>query len=139
MSIPRPLLLSLLIALCMTTVAAQSSPQVAPSEPKRQNAELVPDLFQFQLVADTEEAATPTPRAIEDKNDSLVIHRSDSSLPHILTLQQDDAICYTVRAYRVARVSPESDTTKPAGYSTCVPSARFQVRTAVDSRQLAPR
>jgi hypothetical protein len=139
MSISRPLLLSLLIALCVTTVAAQSSPQVASSELKMQNAEPIPDLFQFQLVADTGEATTPTPAVIEDKNDSFVIHRLDSSLPHVLTLQQGDAICYTVRAYRVARVSPESDTTKPAGYSTCVPSARFQVRTAVDSRQLAPR
>ena len=33
----------------------------------------------------------------------------------------------------------DSDSTKPAGYSTCQRASRFQFRTAVDSREVAPR
>jgi hypothetical protein len=63
----------------------------------------------------------------------------DSARQHIVTLEQNDLACYTVRAYRVARISPDSDTTRPAGYSTCQRASRFQFRTAVDSREITPR
>lgn len=56
-----------------------------------------------------------------------------------LALNQNDATCYSIRLYRVKRDDPESDSTKPAGYSTCQPSARFQVKTAVETIEIAPR
>jgi hypothetical protein len=40
-----------------------------------------------------------------------------------------DLTCYAIRSYVVARDSKDSDSTHPAGYSTCRPSDRYQVRT----------
>jgi hypothetical protein len=54
--------------------------------------------------------------------------------PHIRHLQLDaldaDTSCFTIRSYVVARDSKDSDSTHPAGYSTCLPSNRYQVRNA---------
>ena len=41
-----------------------------------------------------------------------------------------DSTCYAIRTYRVARDSEDSDSTHPAGYSTCQPSNRYQVKSA---------
>jgi hypothetical protein len=41
-----------------------------------------------------------------------------------------DTTCYTIRSYVVARDSKDSDSTHPAGYSTCRPSNRYQLRSA---------
>jgi hypothetical protein len=108
----RLLVLSLLIPLCVVTVAAQS--------PSGKSAD----------------SSSP---AAESKKDSVVIRPLDSGMQHILTLEQNEATCYTLRTYRVVRDDPESDTTRPAGYSTCQRAARFQLRTAVDSLEIAPR
>jgi len=110
MSVRRPLVLSLLILLCVATVAAQS-----PSDKTN----------------DSSSAAS------EIKKDSPETRALESSSQHILTLEQNDAICYTLRTYRVARLSPESDATKPAGYSSCLRSTRFQLKTAVDTVDVA--
>lgn len=110
MSVRRLLVLSLLILLCVATVAAQS-----PSDKTH----------------DSSSAAS------EIKKDSPETRALESSSQHILTLEQNDAICYTLRTYRVARLSPESDATKPAGYSSCLRSTRFQLKTAVDTVDVA--
>jgi hypothetical protein len=41
-----------------------------------------------------------------------------------------DTTCYTIRSYVVARDSKDSDSTHPAGYSTCRPSDRYHVKSA---------
>jgi hypothetical protein len=41
-----------------------------------------------------------------------------------------DTTCYAIRSYVVARDSQDSDSTHPAGYSTCQPSNRYQVKSA---------
>jgi hypothetical protein len=114
MCIRRLRVLALLILFCVATVAAQS-----PSDKST-------------------DASQPSAHSVESKNDSLA-KRADTLLEHFVTLQQDEAMCYTMRTYRVARVSPESDTTTPAGYSTCQRAARFQLRTTVQSVEIAPR
>jgi hypothetical protein len=43
-----------------------------------------------------------------------------------------DDTCYSMRTYRVTRDDPESDSTRPAGYSTCQPAAWFHVKDAGD-------
>jgi hypothetical protein len=50
-----------------------------------------------------------------------LVLRSDGS--------EADLTCYAIRSYVVARDSKDSDSTHPAGYSTCRPSDRYQVRT----------
>jgi|SRR5271169_3460729 len=42
-----------------------------------------------------------------------------------------DTSCAFMRTYRVKRDHPGSDVTRPAGYTTCVPSNRFEVKSAV--------
>lgn len=41
-------------------------------------------------------------------------------------------ICAYMRTYRVKREARGSDVTRPAGYTTCVPSARFAIKSAVE-------
>ena len=40
-----------------------------------------------------------------------------------------DATCFTMRSYVVARDSKDSDSTHPAGYSTCQPASKYRVKT----------
>ena len=115
MSIRRLLVLSLLILLCVATVAAQS-----PSDKTNDSSSAASEI----------KKDSPVTRALESNT-------QDARAQHILTLEQNDAICYTLRTYRVARLSPESDATKPAGYSSCLRSSRFQLKTAVDTVEIA--
>ena len=41
-----------------------------------------------------------------------------------------DTLCYSIRSYVVKRDSKHSDSVHPAGYSTCVPAARYRLKTA---------
>ena len=41
-----------------------------------------------------------------------------------------DTLCYSIRSYLVKRDSKHSDSVHPAGYSTCVPAARYRLKTA---------
>ena len=143
MCVPRLLLLSLFISLCVAEAAAQSSPnnnsnssQAASALPR--NPQASSGLFRFHPLLANGQSLSENEGAISG-NDSDVTRMLDSRAQHLLTLQQDEKTCYTIRAYRVIRESPDSDSTRPAGYSTCQPTTRFQLKDAVDSRQVAPR
>ena len=41
----------------------------------------------------------------------------------------DDAVCYKIRSYVVARDRKNSDSVHPVGYSTCQPASRYRLRT----------
>lgn len=41
----------------------------------------------------------------------------------------DDAVCYKIRSYVVARDGKNSDSVHPAGYSTCQPAGKYRLRT----------
>jgi hypothetical protein len=47
--------------------------------------------------------------------------------------------CAYMRTYRVKRDHPGSDMTRLAGYTTCVPSKRFEMRSAVQRGRSSPR
>jgi hypothetical protein len=51
----------------------------------------------------------------------------------VLILPSDDhnAMCAFMRTYRVKREFRDSDVTRPAGYTTCVPAARFTMKSTV--------
>jgi hypothetical protein len=146
---PRLLLLSLLISLCAATAAAQSSPNLNsdsshPASPLPQSAQASTVLFQFQLpfLTDAQGLSDDEGRVqgtIQQGNGSILMPPLDSHMQHILTLQQDEKTCFTIRAYRVARESPDSDSTRPVGYSTCQSTTRFQLKEAVDSREVPDR
>jgi hypothetical protein len=142
MYIPRLLLLSLLVSLCVATAAAQSSPSnssdsLRPASvlPWNPLASTGPSLF--QLLANAQRLSGDE-GTVERGSDSVVNRPLDSGIQHILTMQQDEKTCYTLRAYRVARESPDSDSTRPAGYSTCQRATRFQLKETVDSHEIAP-
>ena len=42
-----------------------------------------------------------------------------------------DTVCLKMRTYKVARDGPRSDSTHPAGYTTCQPAGRFQTHSIV--------
>jgi hypothetical protein len=41
----------------------------------------------------------------------------------------DDAVCYKIRSYVVARDNKDSDSVHPVRYSTCQPASRYRLRT----------
>jgi hypothetical protein len=136
MYVSRLLLLSLLISLWVATATAQSSPnnnsdssQPASVLPWNAHASTSPSPLELPLLANTQRLSD-NDGTVQRGSDSVVNRPPDSGIPHILTLQQ---------AYRVARESPDSDSTRPAGYSTCQRATRFQLKEAVDSREIAPR
>jgi hypothetical protein len=122
MSVPRLLILSVVILAWVGPVGAQSPEKSAVSPP-----------------ADGLNLPRTTPVAPGTGDDTFTVRAPSRFRPQVLSLQQNDATCYSIRLYRVKRDDPESDTTRVAGYSTCQPSARFQVKTAVGSVELGPR
>jgi hypothetical protein len=104
MSIFRLLPFSLLIA--AATLAAQSTPQRNPDALQSTNSGQLnirggARLNQFSL----------QPTSAFDSNGQV----------------QPDTLCYSMRSFKVARDEPQSDSTHPAGYSTCQPAASFHV------------
>ena len=50
-----------------------------------------------------------------------------------------ESTCFTIRSYVVARDSKDSDSTHPAGYSTCQPASRYRLKTTQESPVLRKR
>jgi hypothetical protein len=133
MHIPRLLLPALLISVCVAPLAAQSSPDKNPvSSPPLLNGLMTPPKFrtnapklefQGQLVDQREAIPKPHAPKLESREQGPA-------------LAQDDTFCLYIRSYRVIRDDPKSDSTRLAGYSECQPAARFQMKSAVDSREI---
>jgi hypothetical protein len=73
---------------------------------------------------------TMLPRIDSDR----VILSPDDGDGFTLSLHDNNASCVYMRTYRVKREARDSDITRPAGYTTCVPVARFVVKRAVESK-----
>jgi hypothetical protein len=142
MLISRLLLFSLLIALGAASASAQSSPEknpvaARPADSGQMNFSDRADLPYLNL----KPANPPQPLdriRIEEYRPRL----NQFGMPHVLILgpdglSQDDTLCYAMRAYKVARDNPQSDSTHAAGYSTCQPATRFHVHTT-EERVLPP-
>jgi len=143
MSMFRLLPFSLLIAVGAASVAAQSSPEKNPvvvqsTDSGQVNASGSADLLSPNLKPDLN-----PPKPLDRIRAGEYHPRLNQfGLPHVLVLgpdglSQDDTLCYAIRSYKVARDDPQSDSTHPAGYSTCQPATRFHVHTT-EERVLAP-
>lgn len=115
MSVSRLLLLSLLIAVPALPVAAQSA------DSNRVDLVLIP--------SQRAELRPLDPARLEP--DRLPLNQL--GLPHFFPVKprqpsQEDAFCFTMRSYKVARDDSHSDSTHPEGYSTCQRSTRFRLR-----------
>jgi hypothetical protein len=127
MSIFRFLSFSLVIAAGVATAAAQSSPEKSPTTESTATAEYdssVTNLFP-SLRAERNSNALDRIRVGDYSPD-----RSEFSTPRgwlrTNTEPQDGGACLKMRVYKLARDGPNSDSMHPAGYSTCVPAARFK-------------
>jgi len=135
MSIFRLLPFSLLIAVSVASVAAQSpqerNPVVAQStEPGQLSSSASADLFSPKLKNGLNPPKPLDRIRIGDYRPQL----NQFSVPRSFLVgpdgqPQDDTLCYAMRSYKVARDDPQSDSTHAAGYSTCQPAARFHVHT----------
>ena len=127
MNVPRLLLLTLLISPSAVPLGAQSLPDksLVSSQPQLDGLVAPPDFRSHVL------SLPPNVRAgIRD------IH---PQLSFDTTFAKNDEDCLAMRTYRVARDNPRSDATRLAGYSECQPTARFQMKSAVDARAIVPR
>jgi hypothetical protein len=114
----------LLASACAVPMAAQSKPgQVSP--PFQTTPDLAHRAPEFQL---------RLPDADRSPTDGARIERFQppSSLA-MTTVDRQSATCYFIRAFHFARVTPESDTVRLTGVSTCQPAPEFQTRN-VNSR-----
>jgi hypothetical protein len=66
----------------------------------------------------------------QTRGDAHARHFKIYPLPATLVVDSNGPTCYAIRSYVVARDSKDSDSTHPAGYSTCQPSNRYQVKSA---------
>jgi hypothetical protein len=78
-------------------------------------------------------------------NEAAVLNSPAAADRIILNLNSDllppgSRYCAYMRTYRVKRDHPGSDLTRPAGYTTCVPAERFEMRNAMQvPSEPAPR
>jgi hypothetical protein len=115
-----PLLALALVLLGCAAAAAQSSPGASSA------SQPLPALFVPQAKADFDFAFPSGSRP----------HAAD---PGQASPNQSDRTCYSIRSYRVTRNHPDSDSTRPAAYSTCQPASRFQVKETGDAPEIVPR
>jgi hypothetical protein len=102
-------------------------PAATPAEPWRVFSDWTADLRSGQNALD--------PRRLDHikldriKSDPQVRRFKFDPRPETLVVDSNGPTCYAIRSYVVARDSKDSDSTHPAGYSTCQPAARYRVKT----------
>lgn len=147
MYVSRLLVLSLLVSACVVSAAAQVPSDNIPgsfySEP---SGTLPPDAvasirlpIQHPIDIDIDRLYLPYARPEAAQAGSHDWNIEVPSRLHKRALAQSDTTCLSIRAYRVTRDDPTSDSTRPAGYSTCQPTTRFQVKEAGERLEIVPR
>jgi hypothetical protein len=147
MRVPRLILVSSLIAICIAPAAAQSGRETSPwisshgTLPTQSpildgQQSLAPANPELKLVFPNQ-ADNPfrseQPRFNPDWQRQFKIE-----IPSDLPAHLDDAgTCYAIRSYRVKRNDPQSDSTTIAGYATCQPATRFSLKNATGTTESA--
>jgi len=124
MSVPRLLVFALTMG--CAAAAAQSSPRQSFPSTTSASQPLQP-------------LTLPYAQASAVRAGELEFAFPPGSRPQAPARGPNDRTCYSIRSYRVARDHPDSDSTRPAAYSTCQPASRFQVKEAGASLEFAPR
>jgi hypothetical protein len=141
MCIPRLLLLSLLLSVCVAPVVAQSSPDNRSSDKNASSSQSQLD----GLTAPPEfrsHAPTLSQRALDGISgnpSSSRVHSDQFKVFPLVKPGQTDTSCLYMRTYRVTRDDSQSDTTRLAGYSTCQLAGRYQTKNAVEVLEIVPR
>jgi|SRR5579859_442020 len=102
--------------------SVDSRSATAPSEPWR----IIPDQPTYGLGQDARGGMRIDQfkvdrgfRVFNQEPETMII--GDGDLP-------SDRTCYTIRSFRVERDSKDSDSTHPAGSSTCLPASRYGMK-----------
>jgi hypothetical protein len=100
-------------------------PAVAPSEPWR----IIPD--QGAVAGPGKDSSHISIDQFHlDQSETELRVRAELARAELTRALDTGGTCYAIRSYVVARDSKDSDSTHPAGYSTCRPAERYQVRSA---------
>lgn len=121
------LLLAAVILCTLTAFAQDHSPTFADSPQKTQ-----PTLnFRTPATSTPDEPWRIIPKSDKDKSFTLTTPEMGGALGvSPAGPLATDVTCLAIRSYRVKRDSKDSDSVHPAGYTTCVPAARFRLKTA---------
>jgi hypothetical protein len=144
MCIPRLLVFFFLAALSVVPLVAQSATNSSPasSQPEslqfgapRLSASDRLDASQFQTSAllDQLEDFSASGADRRDEDDLNLSARRRSHGLRSPVLAENDSTCYFIRSYRVTRDDPNSEATRPAGYSTCLSVSGVPMKNAVES------
>jgi hypothetical protein len=143
MSPARSASIALLVFLLVTFVSARAENYLpGPQNPifLFSGPVVLPDtvLFRMTLMRNLNLSAPTAPRQfrVEPADDGLSVALPGQSkprrfsFPRVRILYRRDNVCYYGRSYRYKRESRDSDLTVPAGYTTCTPRSKFQVKNA---------
>ena len=138
MSVPRLLFVLLPVAICSTPLAAQSAPQKdflsvlsQTTLLDRASPSLYVDQYRLPVSPSLEfNFSNSAPGAIRTDQYQLIPRWPRQFKIQVRPDGQKSETCYSIRGYRVERDDPESDSTRPAGYSTCQPADQFSVKNA---------
>jgi hypothetical protein len=118
------LLTAPLLLCCLSAFAQDQQPRnPRPSEPWR----IIPN--QPGDVGSGQQLLSPM-RVDQFRFDPKVEAKPDKAVSVLDGQPDTDTICYSIRSYVVARDSKDSDSTHPAGYSTCRPASGYHVKNA---------
>ncbi len=100
-------------------------------------------VLMFALVQLSLAQASPQP-ATGDQAE-ILNPQSSADQPFVLNLEPNrdlvddsEVFCAYMRTYRVRREYSGSDAVAPAGYTTCVPTRRFELKSAVQVEKKEP-
>ena len=118
------LLMVCLAGLCYAQSAAdQDSPnRASPKQDSSKQGSPKPK----PAAQDSDFLASPVAHGAADR---LILGMTDSFLP-----DSSGSSCAYMRTYRVKRQQRGSDAVAPAGYTTCVPTRHFDVKSAVQTQ-----
>jgi hypothetical protein len=111
----------------MNASATPAEPwRIMPNRPSEFSSDSMDRMRVDQYVLDQGKGDFHSGRSKESKTRTLVMGLNGPL--------DTDATCFTIRSYVVARDSKNSDSTHPAGYSTCQPASRYRLKTTVEGQ-----
>jgi hypothetical protein len=114
-----------LLFVCLGISSAQNARKASPTEasPKPDSSKAKSSKPQSDLLA---------AQVADGAEDRLIFNMNMK--PDAPDSPDNANTCAYMRTYRVKRQARGSDAVAPAGYTTCVPTRRFEMRSAVETR-----
>jgi len=127
-------------AICVVPAAGQARTPMTPKSDSVTTAHVAthPELLESVPQA-SRSASIPVERSQASHSEHWLtpegLERADSA-PNFLTGRPSvpgtlsyDSVCFSMRSYKVAKDSKDSDAVHPVGYTTCQPGRRFGLKT----------